>query len=187
MDEKVAHKHACTSHPTHKVCRIRKYHVCECGVRASIELPDVWNLTATALLNMEAEAKEFHKNRKNDPLDKFIEEGFLSFIQELLKVTESPLDKCIRYINEIPQQCAVAAHYHGHHSSRKGLLHLCFAHYEGNEEKCAETIAQTMIALKLSEADLIHVGGGVPAYHSSHVEMDDTPLMGIHIDPIRRN
>lgn len=162
MDEKVSHRHRC---PTDiELCNVRGYHECECKARSSLREPQRWV-------------------KKDEAAKNFIE-GFLKALEETL---ESPLEKVIRQLNEIPQQCAIDHHFHAHHFSRRGLMHLCLKKEGGDEEACAKLCAKLILGAELDSMDLIHVGGGVPAFHSSHVIAEHDVLGGFHLDPARRN
>ena len=214
MDEKVGknpnHKCVCKdTHPglgPHRDCKKRGYHLCGCGKRSTLEKPDEWITTASSILYDEAhrkdtgkpfhsleqelsgakqEAQEMLHRSSSDDIDKFIASHFLKILEGLV---ETPLEKCIKMLNQIPQNCAnVKEHYHAHHHTRKGLVHLCFIDLGADEEECAKKCASLMIALDIKSMDLIHLGNNEPVYHSSHVEMDSTFELGVHLDPIRRN
>lgn len=207
MDEKVGqnpnHKCVCKdTHPgmgPHRDCQKRRYHLCGCGKRSHLADPDRWIARDEAMSGFfagleaeirgaSAEAEDMLHRSSSDDIDKFIASGFLQFLGSMI---ETPLDAVIRSINEAPPHLHESEpHFHVYHHSRRGKfhgqMHLCLDR-RLDEDEAAKYAANLIIEAKITQCDLIHVGGGEPAYHAAHVEMDDSPLMGVHIDPIRRN
>lgn len=117
---------------------------------------------------------------KDEHLTQAQKDAFYAFTWQMIKdALFSPLERHIRSINEkqtdLPNE---PEHYHAYFHGKEGLIILCLNHQGEDEAACAKYVAGIILNAELPYIDLIHVGGGKPAFHSSHVKAEDSLPFG---------
>lgn len=166
MDEKIAGKnpnHKCVckdTHPgmgPHRDCKERGFHICGCGNRSSLAKPDRW-------VSEERAVQSFAEYLQLMTMDAFASKLLAAIFQS---PAEEALDAAIKNCHNNRHE---PPHYHVYAYGDGGQFHICLKAQAEDEESAANEAARICESVRFQTAELIHVGGGVDAYHSSKVE-----------------